>query len=64
MVVVMPGVRLAGMVRKNLYLGILGDGIGGVGCVDDVNSGFLWLCSCPPPPILPPSPPPLPPPPP
>ena len=38
MVVVMPGVRLAGMVRKNLYLGILGDGICGVGSVDDVIS--------------------------
>ena len=32
MVVVMPGVRLAGMVRKNLYLGILGDG----SCCGDV----------------------------
>ena len=41
MVVVMPGVRLAGMVKKNLSLGILGDGICGVGSVDDVNSWDL-----------------------
>ena len=55
---VMPGVRLAVMIRKNLSLGILGDGICGVG--SDVNSGLLWLFSCPPPPLLRPPPPPPP----
>ena len=37
-VVVLLGVRLADIVRKNLSIGILGDGICGVGSVDDVNS--------------------------
>ena len=56
--VVLPNVRLTGMVRKNLSFGILGDGICGVGSVDDVNSGLLWIFFCPPPSLLPPSPPP------
>ena len=40
-VVVLFGARLAGMVRKNLSIGVLGDGICGDGSVDDVNSGLL-----------------------
>ena len=42
-VVVLLGVSLAGMVRNNLSLGILGDGICGVSSVDDVNSCLLWI---------------------
>ena len=49
-VVVLLGVRLAGMVRKNLSLGICG--IFCVGSVDYFNSGLLWIFSCPPPPPL------------
>ena len=52
-VVVLLGVRLVGMVRKNLSLGVLGDGICGDGSVDDVNSGLFWIFSCPPLPLLP-----------
>ena len=58
--VVLLNVWLAGMVRKNLSFGILCDGICGVVSVDNVNSGLLWIFSCPPPPLLPPSPPPPP----
>ena len=47
-VVVLLGVRRSGMVRKNLSHGFLGYGICGVGSVDDVNSGLLWIFSCPP----------------
>ena len=41
---------------QNLSLGILGNGICGVGSGDDVNISLLWLFSYPPTPLLPPSP--------